>query len=112
MHAVNVRALKNNPSEALRSAQDDVVVVLNRDRPQALLVDLKRSGISETKNVRVVLAVSLFKQGDISLGYAARVADKSVAEMMDILIELGIPIVTVTAEDLERDAATLAAWHK
>ena len=29
MHAVNVSGLKNNPSEALRNARDDVVVVIH-----------------------------------------------------------------------------------
>ena len=41
MHTVNVSGLKNNPSEALRSARDDVVVVMNRDQPDAMLIGLQ-----------------------------------------------------------------------
>ena len=38
MHAVQVGELKNNPSEALRHAEEGVVVVMNRDHPSALLL--------------------------------------------------------------------------
>lgn len=38
--SVNVRELKNNPSEALRQARDGLVVVMNRDKADALLVHL------------------------------------------------------------------------
>ncbi len=37
MKTVNIRELKNNPSAALRAAREDMVVVMNRDVPQAVL---------------------------------------------------------------------------
>src|SRR5260363_175741 len=78
MQAINIRQLKHNPSAALRSAkEDDFVVIMNRDEPQALLIDLKRLGVPDVNRVRVALAVALFKQNTISLGYAARIADKT-----------------------------------
>ena len=40
MKSVNVRQLKNNPSEALRSAREHPVIVMNRNQPEALLVHL------------------------------------------------------------------------
>ena len=40
MESVNVSGLKNNPTEALRKAKQDVVVVMNRDRPAALMVGI------------------------------------------------------------------------
>ena len=44
MRAFNIRQLKNNPSTALRAAhEDDMVVVMNRDNPTALLVDLEKN---------------------------------------------------------------------
>ena len=43
MKALSIRDLTNNPSADLREAQaDDLVVVMNRQQPQALLVDLAR----------------------------------------------------------------------
>lgn len=45
MQAVNIRQLKYNPSTALRAARDDdLVVVMNRDQPEQLLVDLEAAG--------------------------------------------------------------------
>ena len=111
MKAVNIRELKNNPSEALRAArEEDLVVVMNRDQPQALLVDLSRLNLPDVPSVRLALAVSLFGQGHVSLGHAARMADQSVGEMMDTLTQMGIPIVKVTARDLRDDLQTLDAW--
>lgn len=52
MKSVNVRELKNNPSEALRMARDDMVVVMNRDEPQALLVHLADDGMLAEEGVR------------------------------------------------------------
>ena len=42
MQVVNVRQLKSNPSTALRSAKDDMVVVMNRDKPDALLIGFEQ----------------------------------------------------------------------
>src|SRR5260364_167443 len=96
MQAINIRQLKHNPSAALRSAgEDDFVVIMNRDEPQALLIDLKRLGVPDVNRVRVALAVALFKQNTISLGYAARIADKTLPDMMTMLVKLGIPVVAV-----------------
>ena len=113
MRAVNIRELKNNPSEALRSArEDDLVVVMNRDQPQALLVDLTRLRLPDVASVKLALAVALFGQGSVSLGYAARIAGKSLSDMMNMLTHMGIPIVKVSGQDIEHDLATLDAWKK
>jgi PHD/YefM family antitoxin component YafN of YafNO toxin-antitoxin module len=40
MQTVNVSSLKNNPSKALRSARNDLVVVMNRDQPDAVMIGL------------------------------------------------------------------------
>ena len=108
MRAVSIRELKKNPSAALRSArEDDLVVVMNRDQPQALLVDLTRLKLPDLAGVKLALAVALFGQGNVSLGYAARIAGKSLSGMMDMLTHMGIPIVKVGASDVEHDLATL-----
>lgn len=112
MKTVNIRELKNNPSAALREAREDIVVVMNRDVPQAVLVDLHYLGIPDVAGVRMALAVALFKQGNVSLGYAARIADKSLPAMMTTLGRMGIPIVTVTPEDAEHDFAVADTWFQ
>ena len=45
MEIVNVSGLKNNPSEALCMAHRDLVVVMNRDRPDALMVGIEAAGV-------------------------------------------------------------------
>jgi len=106
MQTVSVRELKSNPSVALRHAAQDIVIVTNRDEPQAVLVDLARLGLPDLDNVKQALAVSLFKQGTVSLGYAARMAGKTKSEMATILSAMQIPLVQMTDEDLERDLDT------
>lgn len=93
MQAVNIRQLKTNPSAALAAARaDDMVVVMNRDRPQALLIDLEKLGVPDLPAVRVALAVSLFRNGSVSAGFAARMAGKPLAETLTLLSGLGIPL--------------------
>ena len=71
MKTVNVNGLKNNPSAALRMADDDLVL-MNRNEPDALLVGLKSSNIIGMLGVRKALATALFKDGDLSLARAPR----------------------------------------
>jgi hypothetical protein len=78
MEAVNVSGLKNNPSEALRLARKDVVVVMNRDKPDALMVGVESSGVLDSPGVRPALATALFRDGHLSLVRAARLASMSV----------------------------------
>ena len=44
MKTVNISSLKNNPSEALRYAHEDMVLVMNRDQPDALMIGLNQTG--------------------------------------------------------------------
>ena len=77
METVNVSSLKNNPSEALRMARQDVVVVMNRDRPDALLVGIEAAGVLEAAGVRPALATALFRAGELSLVRATRLVSDS-----------------------------------
>lgn len=111
MHAVQVRELKNNPSQALRKAEQEVVVVMNRERPSALLLHfdeelLRKAGVS------LALATALFRDGSLSLARAAKVAEIGLVDFMQHLSRLGIPIVQGTAEEAEKDIETLEAWLK
>jgi predicted HTH domain antitoxin len=93
MQTVNIRQLKTNPSTALAAArEDDIVVVMNRDNPQALLIDLERLGLPDLPAVRVALAVSLFRSAAISAGFAARMAGMPLPEMLQLLSSQGIPL--------------------
>jgi len=113
VQAFNIRQLKNNPTTALRAAhQDDMVVIMNRDNPTALLVDLEKMAMPSLDSVKVALAISLFKEGIISLGSAARMAKHNVSDMMTLLSSLKIPLTGNKAEDAEGDMATLRQFLK
>ena len=104
MQAFNIRQLKNNPSTALRAAHDeDMVVVMNRDNPTALLVDLDKIAMPDIDSVKMALAISLFKEGVISLGSSARMAKQSLSEMMNLLSSLSIPLTGNSAKDVKDD---------
>jgi predicted HTH domain antitoxin len=110
METVNVSGLKNNPSEALRLARRDVVVVMNRDTPDALMVGFKSLGVLNEKGVRPALAVALFRDGNLSLVRAARLAKMSVSEFVSHVSRLGIPVIALDGSEADRDMDTLEEW--
>ena len=114
MQTVNIRQIKTNPSAALAAArEDDMVVVMNRDRPQALLVDLAQLGVPDLAAVRVALAVSLFRGGAVSAGFAARMAGKPLSEMLTLLSSQGIPLAgegKVVADETREDMRRARDW--
>jgi len=113
MQAFNIRQLKNNPSTALRAAHDDdMVVVMNRDNPTALLVDLEKIAMPDMDSVKVALAITLFKDGVISLGSAARMAKQSLSDMMTLLSSLDIPLTGNKAKDAKNDMETVRQFLK
>jgi predicted HTH domain antitoxin len=110
METVNVSGLKNNPSEALRLAHKDVVVVMNRDRPDALMVGVETAGMLEARGVRPALATALFRDGHLSLARAARLAEMTVAQFAAHVSRLGIPVVRLNEQETRRDMDTLEEW--
>ena len=110
MESVSVRELKNNPSGALKHAREgELVVVTNRDTPEAVLVGLEQLGMPDVGRLRLAIAASLFRDGVVSSGAAARMAGKSRAEMLDLLARLGIPL-TPESDNIADDVAAIDAW--
>ena len=112
MKTVNVSGLKNNPSEALRMAHDDIVLVMNRNEPDALMIGLKSAKIIGMPGVRKALATALFKDGDLSLARSAKLADMPLADFIAHVSRLGIPVIDQTAEEVRKDMDTLEQWLK
>jgi predicted HTH domain antitoxin len=108
--AVNIRQLKKNPSEALRLAREGVVVVMSRDRPEAVLVHLDKEELLDEPGVRTALAVALFKDGSLSPGRAAKLAGMPLVDFMQHLARLGVAVVEGDAQSLREDLADLDAW--
>lgn len=107
MQVVNIRQLKANPSIALREAKHDLVMVTNRDKPDALLVSMEQlAGIPNLEQVRLVLGVALFRDKLLSAAAAAKVAGKSLAEMLTLLSSMGIAVVNYPETELDAEIST------
>lgn len=87
-----------------------MVVVMNRDHPEALLISLDKLELPDPAAVRVALAVSLFRNGAISAGFAARMAGKPLPDMLTLLSSLGIPLTDSNAAEISNDMATARQW--
>ena len=111
MKAVSVRELKNNPSAALRAAHKDPVVVLKRHEPEAVLVHLSDDSLLSEPGLRQAIATSLFRDGSLSLGLAAKLSGLGVAEFIDHVSRLGVPVVAGTADTVRQDIETIEAWR-
>lgn len=112
MESVSIRELKNNPTGALRHARDGaMVVVTNRDAPEALLVGLEHLRVPDVRRLRIALAASLFRDGVITTGTAARIAGVSRADMFEMLSRLGIPL-DGNVSDVAHDVDVIHAWLK
>lgn len=104
MQVVNIRQLKANPSVALREAKHDLVMVTNRDKPDALLVSMEQlSGIPNLDQVRLVMGVALFRDKLLSITAAAKVAGKSLSEMLTLVSSMGIPVVDYSAQEADAE---------
>ena len=112
MKAVSVRELNNDPSAALRAAREQPVVVLNRHEPEAVLVHLHDDSVLSESGVRLAIATGLFRERSLSLGLAAKYAGLGVAEFIEHVSRLGIPVIAGTAEAVRDDARSVEAWRR
>ena len=110
MKTVNVSGLKNNPSEALRYSHDDLVLVMNRNEPDALIVGVNTGNIIDMPGVRKAMATALFKDGELSIARSAKLAKMALADFIEHISRLGIPIINQTAEEVRQDMDTLEQW--
>ena len=108
---VNIRQLKNNPSAVLRMARKDLVVVMNRDQPEALLFHLDDEGLLGEPGVRLALATALYKSESLSIGRAAKVAGMPLEAFMVEMGRAGIPVIRGNARTLREDLKNIRAWR-
>ena len=93
-------------------AHDDIVLVMNRNEPDALMIGLKSTKIIGMPGVRKALATALFKDGDLSLARSAKLADIPLADFIAHVSRLGIPVINQTADEVREDMDTLEQWLK
>jgi predicted HTH domain antitoxin len=111
MQVVNVRQLKTNPSVALRMAKQELVVITHRDKPDAVLISMEElGGVPNLEQVRLVMAISLFKGRQLSIGASARFAGKPLGEMISILSSMGVAVVDYSPAEIPDELNTLSQW--
>ena len=110
MKTVNVSGLKNNPSEALRQAREDIVLVMNRNEPESVMVGVNQTKMLDMPGVRAALATSLFKGGELSLARSAKLAEMELSDFIVHISRLGIPVINLSKEEIEQDMDTLDQW--
>lgn len=110
MRSVDLRQLKKDPDQALSSAAEGPLLVLNGDLPEAVLFHLADSDTPEDADLKLALAAALFKDGALSLGRASRLASVSVSQLVTHLSRLGIPVVDLDPNEAEADLETLDDW--
>jgi predicted HTH domain antitoxin len=110
MHAVNVSTLKNNPTQALSWAQTEPVVVFNRNTPHAIIMGASTMPNEQEPDVRLALALALFKSSGLSVFQAAKYARCTVQQFMQQASRLGIPMIKHPADEVAQDMDNLADW--
>lgn len=111
MQTISVRQLKSNPSTALRDARTEMVVVMNRDKPDAVMIGFEQlDGLADFAHVRQAMAVNLFKERLISVVGAAKLANEPLSAMLTRLARLGVPVADYDASTLADEVVQGAAW--
>lgn len=111
MKTVSVRELNRNPSAALRAARENPVVVLRRQHPEAVLIHLEGNSILDDHGIRLALATSLYREGSVSLGRAARFSELPLAEFVQHVSQVGISVVHGTAASVRQDVDAIREWR-
>lgn len=80
---------------------EDVAELLGEDKSTVI-----RKALGEgLRDIRIRVAIQRYQSGEISVSEAARIADVSLAEWMEIARERNLTT-QLTADDLQRDADT------
>ena len=84
-------------------------MVLKGNEPNAVILHLSKSMIDTEDSLRPALAASLYKDGSLSLGAAAKLSALPLGEFIRHLAELGIEIVKKD-ETTDREVGNLDKW--
>ena len=74
------------------------------DVPEGALSALRLSPTEFVKEMRIAAAMLWYSHGEISQSKAAEIAGRTRAEFIDELAHRRIPVVQVTAEELQEEA--------
>jgi len=97
-----VRELRSRTGELLKDAENGkLALVTKHGRPAFLAVPFSEQLISNGVNRSI--ALSLFQDGLVTMGQAAKVAGTSQENFIDLLKETDIPAVNYSPDELEEE---------
>ena len=104
-NSYSVRDMRQRSAELLRNAEDGhLAIVTKHGRPTILAVPFDDRLLDV--GVHRALALQLFEQRQLTLSQAARVADLSVEDFMDLLGHMGVAAVDYPPSELEDEYRT------
>jgi predicted HTH domain antitoxin len=77
------------------------------DLPSDILLTINESEEELVKRIKMSLAVQLYSQGKVTIGKAAQIAEMSRLQFETYLSESGIPISSLSLEDIMADIKKL-----
>ena len=101
---------QKNPSRTLRLAKEGPVLILKENESDAMSMHLAKSLMDIESGMRPALAVSLYRNGCVSLGRAAKISGLSLGEFIDHLGSLGMDVVGAD-ETTDGENRDLSAWR-
>lgn len=102
MHTFTIRDLRDRTGELVRDAEaGKLSLVTKHGQPVFVAVPFDETLLKS--GVNVALAIKLFDEETISLGKAARLADMSHFEFIELLGGMGIPVARYTPGELEKE---------
>lgn len=102
MKTFSIRDLREKTEDLVRTAESgEISVVTKYGQPIFMAIPLDESLLK--LGIRTALAVRLFEDQTLSLGGAAKIADLSHEEFMQLLGDMAIPVIRYSAEELDAE---------
>ena len=108
MQSFSIRDLRERSGALSQEVEKGNLSVVTR-HGHPLFISVPFSDELLDQGVHTTLATKLFKEGDISLGKAAKIAKMSIAEYTEYVSRLGIAVVDFSEDDLAQEIAYLNA---
>ena len=106
MEMFGIRDLRERSGDLTRAAEaGQLTIITKRDTPLMVGIPFTRELLEQ--GVGVNLAIHLFQNRLATLAKAARIADKPLAEFIQMLGAIGINVVDYDPDELDRDLNSL-----
>lgn len=99
MKSFDINDIRKNPDTLLNCAASGQFSIVTRSG-HALLLAVPFDAHAETPGLATVVALQLFKDQQVSLSGAARIAGLSYSDMINCAARSGIPVIDLTVSEL------------